>query len=148
MAKKKTRAAKGRGTKTTRAHQEKPRRRPGPAATAPDPSIPVAGATGDASGNEEVRLSRGSALPSMLSEKSRERWGLPRDANTPGPYMIELNLRHPEGLAGAAKAFLEQLYPAVMGPNAAPPEQITSAYFRGRFTVPQWLELIGTDGCR
>ena len=70
---------------------------------------------------------------------------MPADANKPGAYMVELNLRYPEGLDAAARAFGAELYPAVMGEGAPPPEAITSAYFRGYFTVAQWVAIARLD---
>jgi len=72
--------------------------------------------------------------------------------------MVELNLRHPRGLEGAAAAFQNTLLPAVRRkrrkgkPRAAVRhddvhacEHITSAYFRCMLNVSEWRELIQTD---
>lgn len=124
----------------------KPKRPTAPSATAPGSAIPTAEAgAGDLSSHDRLRLSRGSALPSMFSAESRKKWGLPENPNQPGDYMIELNLRHPEGLDGAANAFANELFPAVMEKDSRPPEAITSAYFRGYFTVEQWVKILQLD---
>jgi serine protease AprX len=81
----------------------------------------------------------------MLDPERRKKWGLPESATERGAYMIELNLRHPAGLDGAADAFQQELYPEAMGTNAEELEPITSAYFRGYFTVPEWLKIIQLD---
>jgi subtilisin family serine protease len=125
--------------------EAKLRKRPAPGATAPDAGIPTSSVDAKGQPEEELKLSRGSALPSMLKPERRKQWGLPPEDNKPGPYMIELNLRHPGGLDGAGAAFRDELFPAVMGTDSRPPEPITSAYFRGYFTVLQWLELIRLD---
>src|SRR5688572_19957135 len=125
----------------------RPKRRPAPSATAPGSPIPTAegGASARSKADDRLQLSRGSALPSMFEAARREKWGLPADANEPGAYMVELNLRYPEGLDEAARAFSTELYPAVMGEAAPPPEAITSAYFRGHFTVAQWVAIVRLD---
>jgi serine protease AprX len=147
MARKKSRRPTSRVTRKRSPELEaKLRKRPAPGATAPDSAIPTASIdTSEQADEQELELSRGSALPSMLKSHRRKQWGLPEEANSPGPYMVELNLRHPEGLDGAGAAFRDELFPAVMGKEGGQPEPITSAYFRGRFTVPQWLELTRLD---
>jgi|GEM_PF-3417325 len=92
-----------------------------------------------------VELTRGAALPAMHDPKRREEWGLPADPRKRGPYMVELNLRHPQGAAGAAAAFTDQLLPAVLGKNKPTCERITSAYFRCHLNVSEWRRLISVD---
>src|SRR5262245_31448642 len=109
---------KRRGSASKRSSRpSRPKRRPAPSATAPGSPVPT-GEVGSSTGvtaDDRLQLSRGSALPSMLEADRREKWGLPADANEPGAYMVELNLRYPEGLEGAARAFAAELYPKVMG---------------------------------
>src|SRR4051812_33343824 len=123
MARKKSRRrASGVTRKRSPELQAKLRKRPAPGATAPDSAIPTANVdAAEQADEQELELSRGSALPSMLKDRRRVQWGLPREANKPGPYMVELNLRHPEGLDGAGAAFRDELFPAVMGEDAAQP---------------------------
>ena len=81
----------------------------------------------------------------MHDGRRREDWGLPGNPAKPGPYMIELNLRHPGGLDGAGAAFLESLYPRVVRDKRRVPERITAAYFRCELKVKEWRELIRLD---
>ncbi len=60
--------------------------------------------------------------------------------------MVELNLKHPQGLKGAADNFLQVLLPAVIPDEANRScEAIASAYFRCRFNVEEWRKLIRLD---
>jgi hypothetical protein len=80
----------------------------------------------------------------MHDPKRRKEWGLPEDAKERGPYVVELNLRHPGGLVAAATAFKDQLLPAVLGADASC-EPVTTAYFRCQLNVAEWRELIRVD---
>ena len=92
-----------------------------------------------------IELTRGAALPAMHDKSRRQEWGLPEDPRERGPYMIELNLRHPAGLVGAARAFKDQLLPKVVAKDTPLCEPVTSAYFRCQLNVTEWRELISTD---
>jgi subtilisin family serine protease len=81
----------------------------------------------------------------MQDPNRRREWGLPENAEERGPYVVELNLRHPGGLAAAAEAFRDRLAPAVLGPDHPPCEPVTSAYFRCELNVAEWRELIRVD---
>lgn len=92
-----------------------------------------------------IELSRGAALPAMHDPNRRKGWGLPADPKERGPYVVELNLRHPGGLVVAATAFRDQLLPAVLGTDHPACEPVTSAYFRCQLNVSEWRELIRVD---
>jgi subtilisin family serine protease len=81
----------------------------------------------------------------MQDPKRRKEWGLPEDARERGPYMVELNLKHPLGLTGAADAFTEYLLPAVVPEGERNCEPVTSAYFRCHLNVAEWRALIRMD---
>jgi subtilisin family serine protease len=81
----------------------------------------------------------------MHDPARRKEWGLPEDAHERGPYMVELNLRHPHGLAGAADAFTRHLLPSVVPEGHRTCEAVTSAYFRCHLNVSEWRELINRD---
>jgi len=99
----------------------------------------------DGSGSPRIELTRGAALPAMHDGSRRKEWGLPEDPRQRGPYMVELNLKHPGGLPGAGLAFKEHLLPTVI-PNDTPLcEPVTSAYFRCQLNVTEWRELIRAD---
>jgi|JRYE01.1.fsa_nt_gb subtilisin family serine protease len=78
----------------------------------------------------------------MLDPDCREAWGFHPDERQRDPYMIELNLRYPGGLAVAAKAFQELLAAAVDDATAV---RITSAYYRCELSVEEWSRLIALD---
>src|SRR5262245_36387455 len=96
---------------------------PAPGATAPEAS---AIKRSSAPESDEIKIARGVALPAMHDAKRREEWGLPEDPRKPGYYMVELNLRHPDGLDGAATAFEKEVYAAVVKDPNRRPERITS----------------------
>ena len=92
-----------------------------------------------------IELTRGAALPAMHDGKRRKEWGLPEDPRQRGPYMVELNLKFPGGLAAAAKAFIEQLLPEVQSKSQRVCEPVTSAYYRCQLSVAEWRKLIEID---
>ena len=47
------------------------------------------------------RLSRLTAPPELEDDDNRKRWQLGTKPEDRGPYMIELNVQHVDGLAGA-----------------------------------------------
>ena len=81
----------------------------------------------------------------MHDPERRKEWGLPEDPRERGPYMVELNLKHPGGLAGAARAFKQHLLPEVVREGERSCEAVTSAYFRCQLNVAEWRELIRVD---
>ncbi|MBA2528734.1 MAG: S8 family peptidase [Euzebyales bacterium] len=71
--------------------------------------------------------------------------GLPTDPAEPGPMVVELNLRHAEGLDGAEARF-RQLYEAVVGPwEPDPPELVASTYFRCDLSMAGAREMVRRD---
>jgi subtilisin family serine protease len=92
-----------------------------------------------------IELTRGAALPAMHDRNRRKEWGLPENPRDRGPYMVELNVKYPGGLAAAAVAFSEQLLPAVVGKGKADCEPVTTAYFRCQLSVSEWRRLIEVD---
>ena len=59
-------------------------------------------------------IGRSVVPPVMLTREGREDLGLPPDDDTPGRYMIELNIQYVGGLQKAAQAF-EILCRSVVG---------------------------------
>ena len=92
-----------------------------------------------------IELTRGAALPAMHDRKRRKEWGLPEDPRKRGPYMVELNLRYPGGLAAAAAAFTDHLLPEVQGKAVPSCEAVTTAYYRCQLSVGEWRRLIEVD---
>ena len=91
-------------------------------------------------------MGRATIPPALNDPDQREGWGLPRDVNVPGDYMVELNLLYRDGLEAARKSFLE-LYHGVLGKAAktSPPVAISKSYYRCKMSVKQWQALVKKD---
>ena len=93
------------------------------------------------------RMSRVTAPRELDDPENRKRWGLPPEADKRGPYLIELNIQHVSGLAGAAHAFHESFKEAFLtrepGKEGVPPTpvKISKAYFRCELNVGEWKKL-------
>jgi subtilisin family serine protease len=87
------------------------------------------------------------APPELYDPKKRREWKLGRHDGDRGPYVIELNLQHIEGLSGAIAA-LETRLAALNGDAPAPPrpDYISKTYARCMLTVAEWQRLLVTDG--
>jgi subtilisin family serine protease len=95
------------------------------------------------------------APPELYDPKKRREWKLGRHDGDRGPYVIELNLQHIEGLAGALAA-LEALLNALQTPTEdsaplpplpppPPPRHISKTYVRCMLTVEEWQLLLFRD---
>ena len=97
------------------------------------------------------RMSRMTAPRELDDPKNRERWGLPAEADQRGPYLIELNIQHVSGLAGAAHDFRERFLATFSsgerGKEGTPPTpvKISKAYFRCELNVEEWKTLLIVD---
>src|SRR5262245_61566268 len=87
------------------------------------------------------------APPELYDPKKRREWKLGRHDGDRGPYVIELNLQHIEGLPGAIAA-LETRLAALNGDEPAPPQPdyISKTYARCMLTVDEWQRLLINDG--
>ncbi|HTG74374.1 MAG TPA: S8 family peptidase [Terriglobia bacterium] len=87
------------------------------------------------------------APPELYDPKKRREWKLGRHDGDRGPYVIELNLQHIEGLSGAIAA-LETRLAALNGDEPAPPrpDYISKTYARCLLTVDEWQRLLVNDG--
>src|SRR4249920_3020882 len=88
------------------------------------------------------------APPELYDPKKRREWKLGRHDGDRGPYVIELNLQHIEGLPGAVAA-LETRLNALNGDDVDPPprpEYISKTYARVLLTVDEWQRLLVEDG--
>jgi subtilisin family serine protease len=87
------------------------------------------------------------APPELYDPKKRREWKLGRHDGERGPYVIELNLQHIEGLSGAVAA-LEGLLNTLDGDAGPPPtpEYISKTYARVMLTVKEWQRLLENDG--
>jgi subtilisin family serine protease len=98
------------------------------------------------------RLARVVASPHLDDPENRRKWGLGETPADRGPYMIELNVQHASGLAGAAHAFLV-LFNKVFGDaeqrarQGGPPApvKISKSYFRCELNVAEWHRLAARD---
>jgi serine protease AprX len=88
------------------------------------------------------------APPELYDPKKRREWKLGRNDNDRGPYVIELNLQHIEGLSGATAALQVRLKLVGEALNTDPPapEQISKTYARCLLTVAEWQKLLVLDG--
>lgn len=87
------------------------------------------------------------APPELYDPKKRREWKLGRHDGDRGPYVIEFNLQHIEGLSGAI-AGLEARLAALNGDRPAPPraDYISKTYARCMLTVDEWQRLLVADG--
>src|SRR3954447_19240365 len=93
----------------------KPPRRSGPESQVPDQAV------GD-------KFARTFAPPQLYDPKKRSEWKLENETDGRGPYVIELNLQHIEGLPGAI-AMLKALHDK-FAKSAPAPTPISKTYYR------------------
>ena len=79
----------------------------------------------------------------LMDPEERERIGFDPSPTAPIPLVIELNLRHRDGLEGAAQQFLAH-YTAAL-PGAADPDRVADTYFRCELTEAEILRLVEAD---
>jgi serine protease AprX len=79
----------------------------------------------------------------LMDPEERERIGFDPSPAAPIPVVVELNLRHRDGLAGAAEQFLAH-YAATL-PDAPTPDRVADTYFRCELTEAQILRLVEAD---
>jgi serine protease AprX len=79
----------------------------------------------------------------LMDPEERERIGFDPSPEAPMPVVIELNLRHRDGLEGAAEQFLAH-FRARMG-DRPEPERVADTYFRAELTQAEILRLVDAD---
>jgi serine protease AprX len=79
----------------------------------------------------------------LMDPEERERIGFDPSPEAPIPVVIELNLRHRDGLEGAAEQFLDRYRAAL--PDAPPPDRVADTYYRCELTEAQILRLVEAD---
>jgi subtilisin family serine protease len=89
------------------------------------------------------QFARTFAPPALYDKKKREEWMLEDDADRRGPYIIELNLQHTEGLLGAIAA-LKDMHARVL-PEAPEPTPISRTYYLCRLTWAECQRLLRQD---
>jgi serine protease AprX len=121
---------------------------PRPDAASPQPPGSAPSATPqdiDWDSNPLAVIGRSVAPPVMYDPRRREEMGLPKEDETLGRYMIELNILYRGGLTAAAVAFLT-LFDDVLGKeNGHRPVPISKSYFQCWMSVPQWRRLLLVD---
>ena len=87
------------------------------------------------------------APPELYDPKKRREWKLGRHDGDRGPYVIEFNLQHIEGLSGAVAALEARLATLNVDDPAPPrPDYISKTYARCMLTVAEWQKLLVVDG--
>lgn len=89
------------------------------------------------------RFSRVFVPPELYDQDKRKDWQLEVTAEKRGPYIVELNLQHVEGLSGADIA-LRTIYKEA-APLAPPPIAISKTYIRCWVTFEEWQRLLEVD---
>jgi subtilisin family serine protease len=119
------------------------------------PRKPKAGATEKQFSGDE--LARVTAPPALEDEDSRTRWKLVADEDERGPYLVELNIQHIDGLSGAANAFRRLFRRVVSAADVGAQEpsskegdpwqlaKVTKSYFHCRMTLGEWKRLLAQD---
>ncbi len=104
----------------------------------------------DRGGFRGDRLSRLTAPPELEDDENRRRWGLGDTPEDRGPYMIELNVQHVDGLAGAGSAFRNLFERQVGAPRDGQDDpwglaKVSKAYFRADMDLREWKTLVMAD---
>ena len=84
------------------------------------------------------------APPELYDPQKRREWKLGRTDDERGPYVIEFNLQHIEGLPGAI-ATLETLLRKLNSNDPPRAEYISKTYSRVMLTVKEWQSLLVED---
>ena len=79
----------------------------------------------------------------LMDPEERERIGFDPSPDAPIPVVVELNLRHRDGLAGAAEQFLDHYRTTL--PGAPGPDRVADTYFRCELTQADILRLVEAD---
>jgi serine protease AprX len=79
----------------------------------------------------------------LMDAEERERIGFDPSPDASIPVVIELNLRHREGLEGARRQFLDHFADTL--PREPAPEPVADTYYRCRLSVAAILRLVQAD---
>lgn len=102
-------------------------------------------------------FAKGVALNELDNAEKRVKFGLPRDENSLGDYICELNVQHIGGLPGAANGFMDLYHANIPDASASPtshsdtnnnrsePVRISKSYYSCRLTVIDWRKLLMED---
>lgn len=86
------------------------------------------------------------APPELYDPAKRREWKLGRNENDRGPYIVELNLQHVEGLSGAVALLVRLASRISSNPeNAVVPDRISRTYMRCWMSLREWQLLLRYD---
>jgi serine protease AprX len=92
---------------------------------------------------DQPLVQRAIVSDALIDPDERERIGFDRNPDAAVPVVVELNLRHREGLPGAGQQFRDR-YAANL-PGRPAPEQIGDTYFRCELNQTELLRLVADD---
>lgn len=93
------------------------------------------------------QLMRQTAPPELEDAENRRRWRLEEGPEGRGPYLVEINALHVDGLAGATAAF-RTMFDEVLGTGPAgppPPSRVSKGYLRCELRLAEWRRLLAED---
>jgi subtilisin family serine protease len=88
-------------------------------------------------------VQRAIVADALIDPEERERMGFDPSPDAAIPVVVELNLRHRDGLEGASAQFLDQF--AERLPDQPPPERVADTYYRCELTEAAILRLVEDD---
>ena len=88
-------------------------------------------------------VQRAIVADALIDAEERERIGFDPSPDAPIPVVIELNLRHRDGLEGARRQFLDHFADTLPGEPA--PERVADTYHRCQLSVAAILRLVEAD---
>ncbi|HEV3464011.1 MAG TPA: S8 family peptidase [Actinomycetota bacterium] len=111
----------------------------------PDDADPAEEPTAQARARRRDRplVQRAIVSDALMDPEERERIGFDPSPTAPIPVVIELNLRHRDGLEGAARQFLAHF--AAILPDAPDPDRVADTYYRCELTEAEILRLVEAD---
>src|SRR5215207_5433484 len=112
----------------------------------PDDEVPPEEPTAQERARRRDRplVQRAIVSDALMDPEERERIGFDPSPEAPIPVVIELNLRHRDGLEGAAEQFLAH-FRATMPDAAELPDRVADTYFRCELTEAEILRLVEAD---
>jgi serine protease AprX len=109
----------------------------------PDEPEPEPTAQERARRRDKPLVQRAIVSDALMDPEERARMGFDPGPEAPIPVVIELNLRHRDGLEGGADQFLAHYREAL--PDAPDPERVADTYFRTELTQDAILRLVAAD---
>ena len=92
---------------------------------------------------DQPLVQRAIVSDALMDPDERERIGFDPSPEAPIPVVVELNLRHRNGLQGAADQFIAQYRDAL--PGAPEPDRVADTYYRCELTEAALLDLVEED---